>query len=128
MAHSYYRVWLRVIPVLPAMVNYRPPPPPFSTTQQNQMSSWCRYDPMLCVRQVVIEALFLAAAYASMLLLTGGAVPGVRAVLTFVATFVVLCVAARMVSDDLGNKISITAISGIGAKTVSMLAPRFVGW
>lgn len=110
------------------MVNYRPAPPPFGNTQQSQMSSWCRYDPLLCVRQAVIEALFVAAAYASVLALTGGSVPGVAAVLKFVGAFVVLCVAARMVSDDLGNKISITAVSGIGAKTVSLLAPRFVGW
>ncbi len=110
------------------MVNYRPPPQQLSNTQLNQMSSWCRYDPLLCVQQVVVEALFIAAAYSSVLLLTGGTVPGAVDVLKFVCVFVTLCVAARMVSDDLGNKISITAVSGIGAKTVSMLAPRFVGW
>ncbi len=110
------------------MVNYRPPPQQLSNTQLNQMSSWCRYDPLLCVQQVVVEALFIAAAYSSVLLLTGGTVPGAVDVLKFVGVFVTLCVAARMVSDDLGNKISITAVSGIGAKTVSMLAPRFVGW
>lgn len=83
---------------------------------------------MLCVQQVVVEAAFVAAAYSSVLLLTGGAVPGVANVLKFVGVFTVLCLAARMVSDDLGNKITITAVSGLGAKTVSMLAPRFVGW
>lgn len=110
------------------MVNYRPPPQQLSNTQLNQMSSWCRYDPMLCVQQVVVEAVFVAAAYSSVLLLTGGAVPSVANVLKFVGVFTVLCLAARMVSDDLGNKITITAVSGLGAKTVSMLAPRFVGW
>lgn len=110
------------------MVNYRPPPQQLGNTKLNQMSSWCRYDPMLCVQQVVVEALFVAAAYSSLLLLTGGAVPSVVSVLKFVGVFSVLCVAARMVSDDLGNKISITAVSGLGGKTVSMLAPRFVGW
>ena len=49
-------------------------------------------------------------------------------IVKFLATFIVLSLAARMISDDLGNKLSITAVSGIGSKTVSLLAPRFVSW
>jgi hypothetical protein len=110
------------------MVNYRPPPEQLAKTQLSQVSSWCRYDPMICLTEVGIEAGFIAAAYCAMLFLTGGNVPGVLDILKFLLTFTVLSVAARMISDDLGNKLSISAVSGIGSKTVSMLAPRFVGW
>lgn len=110
------------------MVNNRPPPEQLAKTQLTQVSSWCRYDPMICLMEVGIEAGFVAAAYCSMLFLTGGSVPGVLDILKFLVTFTVLSVGARMISDDLGNKLSISAVSGIGSKTVSILAPRFVGW
>ena len=110
------------------MTNYRRPPEQLAKTQMSQVSSWCRYDPMICLMEVGIEAGFIALAYCSMLFLTGGAVPGLGSVLKFLVSFTVLSVAARMVSDDLGNKLSISAVSGIGSKTVSILAPRFVGW
>ena len=110
------------------MVNYRPPPQQLSNTQLNQVSSWCRYDPLVCVTEVGIEAVFVAAAYCALLQLTGGAMPSAASILKFLLVFSTLSVAARMVSDDLGNKLSITAVSGIGAKTVSLLAPKFVGW
>jgi len=110
------------------MVNYRPPPEQLAKTQLNQVSSWCRYDPMICLMEVGIEAGFIALSYCSLLFLTGGTVPGVGGILKFLLSFTVLSIAARMISDDLGNKLSISAVSGIGSKTVSMLAPRFVGW
>ena len=110
------------------MVNYRPPPPQLGNTQLAQVSSWCRYDPMVCVREVGIEAAFLAAAYCALIFLTGGPVPGIENILKFIVVFAVLSLGGRMVSDDLGNKVSITAISGVGAKVVSFLAPRFVSW
>lgn len=94
----------------------------------NQVNSWCRYDPLICVREVAVEATFVAFAYCSLLYLTGGTVPAAEDILKFVVVFGVLTLAARMISDDLGNKIGIVAISGLGSKTVSMLAPRFVGW
>lgn len=110
------------------MVNYRPPPEQLAKTQLNQVSSWCRYDPMICLLEVGVEAVFILMAYTSLLFLTGGTVPTMLNILKFLTTFVVMSVAARMISDDLGNKLSITAVSGIGSKCVSMLAPRFVGW
>lgn len=108
--------------------NHRPPPDQLQKTQLGQISSWCRYDPVVCVAEVGVEAVFIALAYCAVLFLTGGAVPSLAAIAKFLAIFVVLSVAARMVSDDLGNKLSISAVSGIGSKTVSILAPRFVGW
>lgn len=108
--------------------NYREPPEALQRTQQAQINAWCRYDPVVCLVEVCVEAVFIALSYTSMLFLTGGAVPPPTAIAKFLACFVVLSVAARMVSDDLGNKLSISAVSGIGSKAVSVLAPRFVGW
>lgn len=110
------------------MPNYRAPPEQLARTQLNQVNAWCRYDPMICLAEVGVEAAFIALSYCAMLFLTGGAVPPPAKILLFLLTFTVLSVAARMVSDDLGNKLSISAVSGIGSKTVSLLAPRFVGW
>lgn len=108
--------------------NHRPPPDQLARTKLGQVSSWCRYDPVACLGQVGLEALFIALAYAAILHYTGGTVPSAWNVVKFMAAFVTLSVSARMISDDLGNKLSISAVSGIGSKTVSMLAPRFVGW
>lgn len=110
------------------MVNYRPPPDALAKTQLSQVSSWCRYDPTICLIEVGVEAVFILLAYCSMLFLTGSPVPGALDIVKFMTSFVVLSVAARMISDDLGNKLSISAVSGLGSKAVSILAPRFVGW
>ena len=109
-------------------INYRPPPEALAKTQQGQVNSWCRYDTGTCVVQCAIETAFVALAYCAVLYLTGSTVPSVMGVLKFVPIFFTLTLAARLLSDDLGNKVSITAISGIGAKSVSLLAPRFASW
>lgn len=109
-------------------MNYRAPPEQLAKTQLSQVSSWCRYDPLICVAEVGVEAAFIALAYCAMLFLTGGDVPGPVSIAKFLAAFTVLSIAARMISDDLGNKLSISAVSGIGSKTVAILAPRFVSW
>lgn len=70
----------------------------------------------------------MACSYVSLLYITGGDMPPLLAVVKFIAVFTLLTLAARMISDDLGNKMSITAVSGLGSKVVSILAPRFVGW
>lgn len=108
--------------------NYRPPPEALARTQQAQTNSWCRYDPGVCAAQIGIEAVFLAASYCSLMFLTGGSPPGPFSVLRFLAFFFVLSLTARMISDDLGNKLSFSAASGVASKCVSVLAPRFVGW
>lgn len=103
-------------------------PAPLANGKVTSTLSWCRTDPLVCVRQAGVESAFLAAAYVSLLFITGGDLPGVLAVVKFAVVFTLLSLAARMVSDDLGNKMSITAISGLGSKIVSILAPKFVGW
>lgn len=109
-------------------LNLRPPPQQLSNTQLNQVSSWCRYDPWVCVRAVGIETLFVAASYCAVLFLTGGAVPQASRLLQFIFVFGLVTLGARMVSDDVGNKIGVSAISGVGNKIVSIMAPRFVTW
>lgn len=108
--------------------NYRPPPEAMARTQAGQTNSWCRYDPLTCAGLVGTEAVFIATAYSAVLFLTSGNVPDPLTVLKFLAMFTLMSLAARMVSDDLGNKLSISAVSGIGGKCISLLAPRFVGW
>lgn len=103
-------------------------PVPLANNRVAATQGWCRVDPMVCTRQAVIESAFLAAAYVSLLFVTGGELPPPVAILKFVVVFTLLTLAARMVSDDLGNKMSITATSGLGSKIVSILAPRFVSW
>lgn len=110
------------------MKNYRPPPEPLARTQLSQVSSWCRYDPAVCLAEVGVETAFIAAGYCALLYLMRGPVPDITDVLKFMLVFAVMSVAARMISDDLGNKLSISAVSGIGSKCVSILAPRFVAW
>ena len=111
------------------MVNYRPPPDKLARDfQVVQMDSWCRYDPMPCLAQVAIESLFVAASYSSLILLTGGSVPKPLAVVSFLVVFIVLNAGARMISEDLGNKLSIAAVSSLGMKAASILAPKIVSW
>ncbi len=109
-------------------VNYRPPPEQLGRTQLGQVSSWCRYDPMVCLLQVGIEALFIMLGVTSLMFITGGGAPSPLNMVKFMLSFTVLSVLARMISDDLGNKLTISVVSGMGGKAASMLAPRYVGW
>lgn len=97
-----------------------------------QTKSWCRKYPGLCVREAGIETVFLLGAYLLLLLVSSGftlsAMPAFSSVAQFVVLFAVLSVGARMVSDDLGNKMSIAAVSGVGAKVVSSIVPKFSAW
>ena len=108
--------------------NHRKPPEALARTQLGQVSSWCRYDPLICLVEVAVETVFIALSYCAVLYVSGGKVPGLLALTKFMAMFGVMNVAARMLSDDLGNKLSISAVSGIGAKCVALLAPKFVAW
>ena len=99
-----------------------------ANTKITQTMSWCRLDPAGCAREVGIEAAFLAAAYTTLLFVTGGEVPGPLTLLKFVLLFVFFSMSGRMLSDSLGDKMAITAVSGLGSKIVSIIAPRFVGW
>ena len=103
-------------------------PTPLANNRITQTMSWCRLDPVACAREVTIEAAFLAAAYLFMLLVTGSDVPSVFAVLKFGLIFILLTLAARMLSDGLGDKMAITAVSALGTKMVSLMAPKIVAW
>ncbi len=103
-------------------------PTPLANNRITQTMSWCRADPVACAREVSMEAAFLAAAYLFMLLVTGSDVPSVFAVLKFGLIFILLTLAARMLSDGLGDKMAITAVSALGTKMVSLMAPKIVAW
>lgn len=104
------------------------PPPPVANTKVTQTMSWCRLDPLACTKEVCVEAAFLGAAYIFLLFVTGSEVPLPLAVIKFLLVFVLLTLAGRMVSDSLGDKMAITAVSGLGGKMVSILAKGFVSW
>ncbi len=104
------------------------PPPAVLNNKYTQTMSWCRLYPVACVREVSIEAAFLAAAYIFMLFVTGSELPTVWRVLKFGLIFMLLTIAGRMISDGLGDKMAITAVSGLGGKMVSIMAKGFVSW
>ena len=101
--------------------------PPIAQSQM-QPHNWCFRDPMACLRQVGIETGFLATAYVFLLWVTHSPMPPPLRVAQFVLLFALLSFAGRQLSDGLGDKIAITALSGIGSKLVAILAPKFVMW
>lgn len=103
-------------------------PLPLVNTKITQTMSWCRLDPVGCAQEVGTEAAFLCAAYTTLLFVTGGKVPSPLRLVKFVLLFVLFSMAGRLLSDSLGDKMAITAVSGLGSKLVSILAPQFVGW
>ncbi len=103
-------------------------PQPLANTKISQTMSWCRLDPVACARQVGMEAAFLAAAYLFLLVVTGSEVPAPLPILKFGMVFVVMSLAARMLSDSLGDKMAFTAVSALGSKVVSIIAPKIVAW
>ena len=116
-----------------------PPPADNQRAENTQVNSWCRYDPLLCLRTVAIEAAFLMVSFCILRLVLEpktapgiggffGVLPSPWMLLTFVALFTFVSYCGRLLSDDLGNKVSFTAIGGIGAKIMTAMAPGFVGW
>ena len=93
-----------------------------------QTQSWCRYDPMACLRQVGLETGFLTVSYVFTLWATRSPVPDLLKVAQFALLFALLSFAGRQISDGLGDKISITALAGLGSKLIAILAPKFVAW
>ncbi|ABT14945.1 hypothetical protein NY2A_B546L [Paramecium bursaria Chlorella virus NY2A] len=94
----------------------------------NNTTSWCRLNPIGCGKQAAIETLFLIMAYSSIIFLVGGQVPYMSNILKFAIVFFLFSVAARMISDSFSDKLGIAALSGIGLKAVSLIAPRVVSW
>lgn len=99
-----------------------------ANNKQTGTDSWCRYDPLACVAQVGIETLFLAVAYTFVLLALGTTAPRAVNLLKFVFVFVLFTFSARMMSDSLGDKATIGAVSALGMKIMTTLAPKIVAW
>ena len=105
-----------------------PIPQPLQNNFLNNTTSWCKLNPIGCGRQATIETLFLIMAYSAVIFLVGGSVPTVANLIKFGIIFLIMNIAARMVSDSFSDKLAIAALSGLGLKVASMLAPQIVGW
>jgi hypothetical protein len=46
----------------------------------------------------------------------------------FTLVFLLMNIAARMVSDSFSDKLSIAALSGLGLKCTSLLVPQLSSW
>ena len=101
---------------------------PLQNNFLNNTTSWCRLNPIGCGRQAVTETFFLIMTYSAVIFLVGGAVPTVENLIKFSVIFLIMNIAARMVSDSFSDKLAIAALSGLGLKIASMLAPKIVGW
>lgn len=105
-----------------------PIPQPLQNNFLNNTTSWCRLNPIGCVRQAMTETFFLIMTYSAVIFLVGGSVPTVANLIQFGVIFLVMSVAARMVSDSFSDKLAIAALSGLGLKMVSLMAPKIIGW
>ena len=105
-----------------------PIPQPLQNNFLNNTTSWCRLNPIGCGRQAVLETFFLIMTYSAVIFLVGGAVPTVANLIKFGVIFLVMNIAARMVSDSFSDKLAIAALSGLGLKVASLMAPKVVGW
>jgi hypothetical protein len=109
--------------------NYRVPPiQALVNNKASNTDAWCRYDPVSCLAQVGVETLFIAAAYSSVLLLLGNELPQITNIAKFMVMFSFLTFAARMISDTLSDKITITSLGALGSKVVTLMAPKIVTW
>jgi len=101
---------------------------PLQNNFLNNTTSWCRLNPIGCGRQAVTETFFLIMSYSAIIFLVGGSVPTVENLIKFSVIFLMMNLAARMVSDSFSDKIAIAALSGLGLKCASLLAPRIISW
>lgn len=105
-----------------------PIPQPLQNNFLNNTTSWCRLNPIGCGRQAVLETFFLIMTYSAVIFLIGGMVPTVGSLIKFSIIFLIMNIAARMVSDSFSDKLAIAALSGLGLKIASLLAPKIIGW
>jgi len=95
----------------------------------NNVYAWARNAPLVALQQAVIETAFLIMAYSAVIFLVGGGQPpNVLNIIKFGFVFLMLNMAARMVSDSFSDKLAIAALSGLGLKCASLLAPRIISW
>ena len=105
-----------------------PIPQPLQNNFLNNTTSWCRLNPIGCGRQAVTETFFLIMTYSAVIFLVGGNVPTVANLVKFAVIFCIMNVAARMVSDSFSDKLAIAALSGLGLKCASLMAPKIISW
>jgi hypothetical protein len=98
------------------------------TNVLNNTEAWARRAPITAAKQAVIETGFLIMAYSAIIFLVGGQVPNVINLFKFGFVFLLINIAARMVSDSFSDKLSVAALSGLGLKCASLMAPKIVGW
>lgn len=101
---------------------------PLQNNFLNNTTSWCRLNPIGCGRQAMTETFFLIMSYSAIIFLVGGSVPTVENLIKFSVIFLMMNIAARMVSDSFSDKLAIAALSGLGLKIVSTIAPRIISW
>jgi len=101
---------------------------PLLTNFLNNTTSWCRLNPIGCTRQALIETVFLIVTYSAVIFLVGGIVPSVGNLVKFTLVFLLMNIAARMVSDSFSDKLGIAALSGLALKCTSLLVPQLSSW
>jgi hypothetical protein len=101
---------------------------PLQNNFLNNTTSWCRLNPIGCGRQAMTETFFLIMSYSAIIFLVGGSVPTVENLIKFSVIFLMMNIAARMVSDSFSDKLAIAALSGLGLKIVSTIAPKIIAW
>ncbi|AGE55648.1 hypothetical protein ATCVMN08101_436R [Acanthocystis turfacea Chlorella virus MN0810.1] len=99
-----------------------------TTNMLNNTEAWARRAPIKAASQAVVETGFLIMAYSAIIFLVGGTPPTVLNLFKFGFVFLIMNIAARMVSDSFSDKLAIAALSGLGLKIVSTMAPKVVSW
>lgn len=94
----------------------------------NNTESWARRAPVTAIFQALIETGFLIMAYSAVIFLVGGNPPTVLNIIKFSFVFILLNIAARMISDSFSDKLAIAALSGLALKICSTMAPRIISW
>ena len=99
-----------------------------TTNMLNNTEAWARRAPITAAIQATVETGFLIMAYSAIIFLVGGQSPTVGNLFKFGFVFLIINIAARMVSDSFSDKLAIAALSGLALKTATLLAPRIVSW
>lgn len=97
-----------------------------------QTTSWCRYEPARCFAQQSIEVGFFVGAFIVLFAVANNfdlaQLPRPLNVAKFAVLFLGIGYSARLMSDSLGDKVSIAAMSAVGNKTLSLMIPKLIGW
>ncbi|AGE59755.1 hypothetical protein ATCVTN60342_408R [Acanthocystis turfacea Chlorella virus TN603.4.2] len=99
-----------------------------TTNMLNNTEAWARRAPVKAAVQAAVETGFLIMAYSAIIFLVGGTPPTILNLFKFGFVFLLINIAARMVSDSFSDKLAIAALSGLALKTASVMAPKIVGW